>query len=136
MKTQILERPRSLPVRDTQSNDSPPCLLRNELEQRLKAKLVEYGWKLMPGDPAAELACFKHLLPPPDTTLTVANPATGEHGVVAIHFAESKDAIWYACTLRLANGRTVQEHGLIDVASGAMRLVELRGDMHAQRPSD
>ncbi len=111
------------------ARDDASALLRDEIIRRLKTKLVGYGWRSSVGDSAEERECFAHLLPAPDATLTLVNPATDEHRVVALHFAESADAVWYACTMRLPGGGSAQEHGLLDVVSGAMRVVELRGDM-------
>ena len=124
----ILPSPR-LPQPAAMAAAGPATMLRDELARRIKAKLLGYGWLACPSNSAVELACFAYLLPPPDATFTVLDPDTGEPCLVALHFAESDNAVWYACTMRHPGGFTAQEHGLLDVVSGAVRITATRGDM-------
>lgn len=99
--------------------------MRDIIARTLKTRLAESGWKTTEASSVPELQSFDHLDPPADMIFTVAHHESRERRPVAIHFIESSEGLYYSCSMRLPNGRLIQEHGGIDAGAGAIRAGSL-----------
>jgi hypothetical protein len=101
----------------------------DDLVERFRQELVQRGWAIAPSLRAEGMARFAHLIPAPDATLLLLDPVTDEQAQVALHFASSPAGTSYACTLQRAAGETAVERGRVAAESGAIIVIEVRGNL-------